>query len=99
LIQDKLRNGLRIREQFAIPNTQNSIAFRFEERRSFRIPLGVRIVAMLRTIELHNQFCAMASEIRDEWADRYLPAKVQAFAFELTQTAPQQTLGVSRVAT
>jgi len=53
---------------------------------------------MLPAVDLDNQVCLEANEVREEGPERLLPAKLEAGEAPISKMTPQQTLRVRRVA-
>ena len=93
LVQDRLQNGFKLLEHFAVGEANNAIAF-------FIQPLSARLIifnligfGMGVAIDLNAQFSIGAIEIDDEMTDGLLPPDFETAQLPITHTRPQFDLG------
>lgn len=71
-----LKHAVQIAQNFVIPEPNDPIALRFEERGSTSI---VRAFGVLTAVYFNDQLSLPAQEVADEWADGDLTREFEAF--------------------
>jgi hypothetical protein len=82
---DGRENAGNVLADLVIPESQETIAIRFEVMRP---RLVGRTVAMLPAIELDDDSELMTGEVSEVWTDRRLPSKVMLLERGLSQRLP-----------
>lgn len=71
-----LKHAVQIAQNFVVPEPNDPIALRFEERGSTSI---VRAFGVLTAVYFNDQFSLATHEVADEWTHRDLTGKFETF--------------------
>ena len=91
-----LGNGVRILEDIAVPEPQDTIPTTLQELGSFRIMLNLFFLSVLRAVQFDDHLGAMTNKIDNivfEWS---LAAKVKPKSFAHAQAPPENALGIGK---
>ena len=86
--EDRLDDSVEIFGDLVIPESKNAVALFIQIYGAPGIAAKSQTLAMLLTVELHDEPQGMMREIRKIWADRGLPAEMSLRHFDQTQSAP-----------
>jgi hypothetical protein len=95
--QDILQNAFCILHHVIIPVSHNKVTHRFQRRSSDVVSLSVLVV--LSAVDFDDQLPVCTEEIDDVSVDGYLSLEFQSSKSAVSQTKPQQPLGIRLIAT
>jgi hypothetical protein len=95
--QDILQNAFRILHHVIIPESHDKVTHCFQRRSSDVVSLSVLVV--LSAIDFDDQLSLCTQEIDDVSVDGYLSLEFQSSKSAVSQTKPQQPLGIRLIAT
>ena len=78
-VVDHCQNAVEILQDIIVPEAKNTIALFRKILAPDNVSLGVWRKHVLASVNLDNDPCIVAGEIREEWADRSLPAEVRVW--------------------
>jgi len=76
-VGDSLKDFVYVRNDFVIPDSKYAVSRITDKLRSTFV--FVRLVCVVRAIELDNKLCFETEEVCDEWSDRVLAAEFESF--------------------
>jgi hypothetical protein len=85
-ICDLLNNLIDFADDFIVPEPQHRVSQTTEELASTFVT--IRLIRMLRSIELNVQLRLKTNEVRKKGSDRMLPAKLKSLHLMAAQTRP-----------
>ena len=94
---DSLENPLDVSADIVVPDTKHTIAFAREPSRTRLVTNSLRIVAMLRSIDLDDQSRRHTGKIGDVRSDRDLPAKVSSRDWYTAEVTPEPCFRIRRI--
>src|SRR5207244_3649884 len=92
---DRNLDTVDVRKDLIVPEAQHPVALGLEPSRATLVDRETLCLAMLRTIDLDDQLCAVVAKIRDIGSDGCWLAELKAMAIELAQFVPELALGIA----
>ena len=87
-----MKHTVGIAERLIVPEPQDAIAQRLEERGAPRVVVGAH--CMLTAVQLHDQLPLTATGVDDVGADRHLAREFDAEETAIAEMSPQPALRV-----